>query len=219
MVNQSVSNFHIAYHHTYFVGRDDWGFSAWAHNVGEGCGGRLSAAEKDHVRELVGQGVPVRDAVQQVRSARPATPTTPTPPADTPPSATGDGSGAAGVVPGRRVFLTPEEFANLPRTGTIDPMKIRFSQDSIKGSFKDGGNVHQLAADLIAGKVDPNSIPPIRLVERDGKIYTLDNRRLKAFQEAGITISYEKLDTIPTKELYKFTTINEGVDIVVRAPR
>ncbi len=38
-------------------------------------------------------------------------------------------------------------------------------------------------------------------------------------QEAGVRIRYEKLDKIPTKELDKFTTTNEGVDIIIRGKK
>jgi hypothetical protein len=115
-----------------------------------------------------------------------------------------------------RTFLTKQDFSALPRTGTIDPSKIRFSQNSISATFKEGGTVSDLAAKLKAGTVDPCTIPPIRIVERNGQIFTPDNRRLKAFQEAGIPIRYEKLDAIPQREMFKFTTTNEGVSIDVR---
>jgi hypothetical protein len=44
----------------------------------------------------------------------------------------------------------------------------------------------------------------------------LDNRRLKAFQEAGIEIPYQLLEKIPKREMFKFTTINDGIDIIIR---
>jgi hypothetical protein len=116
-------------------------------------------------------------------------------------------------------YLTPGEFAQLPRSGTIDPGKIRFSQDSIKGAFSEGGDIAQLAADLKAGRVDPSTIPPIRIVEREGKIFTLDNRRLQTFQEAGIPIRYERLDSVPRRELFKFTTKNDGTSIEIKGRR
>jgi hypothetical protein len=125
---------------------------------------------------------------------------------------TATGAGVRG--PGS--FMTPDEFAKIPRSGSIDPGKIRYSQDSIQGAFKEGGDVEKLAADLKAGNVDPASIPPIRIVEQEGKIYTLDNRRLAAFQEAGIPIRYEKLDSVPKGQLFKFTTKNDGVSIEIR---
>ena len=53
--------------------------------------------------------------------------------------------------------------------------------------------------------------------ERNGLTFTLDNRRLFAFQEAGVPIR-----TVPARaveiaaEAWKFTTRNEGVSIRVR---
>ena len=50
-------------------------------------------------------------------------------------------------------------------------------------------------------------------------VFTLDNRRLKAFQDAGIEVPFVKLDDIPKRELFKFTTKNEGISIVIRQPK
>ena len=73
---------------------------------------------------------------------------------------------------------------------------------------------------MIAGlknkTINPKDIPPIRIVEKDGLTYTLDNRRLKAFQEAGVDIPYEKLDAILESEMFKFTTTNSGATIEIR---
>src|SRR6185437_89657 len=71
----------------------------------------------------------------------------------------------------------------------MDPARIRFSQDSISGQFKgDEGNVNTLAANLKSGTVSADKIPAIMLVERQGKIITLDNRRLYAFKQAGVEV-------------------------------
>ncbi len=67
---------------------------------------------------------------------------------------------------------------------TIDASKVRFSQSSIKSTFKDGGSLYDLVAGLKNGTVKPGDVPPIRLVERDGHLFTLDNRRLEAFRQA-----------------------------------
>ena len=116
-----------------------------------------------------------------------------------------------------RNFLGADDFASLPKSGRIDPKTIRFSQDSIASEFKGGaGAVEDLAAKFKAGQVDPLTIPPIRIVVKDRKVFTLDNRRLSAFEEAGIEIPFERLDSIPLKELDKFTTINDGVEIIIR---
>ena len=87
-----------------------------------------------------------------------------------------------------RSLLGKADFDGLPRTGSIDPSRIRFSQDSIRGTFKDGGSVDDLVAGLRSGSIDPSSIPAVRIVERNGQIFTLDNRRLHAFQQAGVEI-------------------------------
>ena len=117
-----------------------------------------------------------------------------------------------------RSFLNSEHFESLPVSGTVDPSKIRFSQASAGASFKAGGGVDKLATDLKSGAVKPEDVPPIRIVVRDGQVYTLDNRRLAAFQRAGVQIHYVKLDAIPKGEMYKFTTTNHGVDIQLRRP-
>jgi len=119
-----------------------------------------------------------------------------------------------------RRFIGADDFASLSRSGRIDPKSIRFSQDSIAPNFRNnGGSVQELAAKLKSGQVDPSTIPSIRIVVKDGKVFTLDNRRLRAFQEAGIDIPFKKLDSIPKRDLDKFSTIYEGVDIIIRGTR
>ena len=113
-------------------------------------------------------------------------------------------------------MLGKVDFSGLPGTGTIDPKRIRFSQDSVRETFKESGSVEDLVAGLRNGSIDPSSIPAVRIVERNGQIFTLDNRRLHAFQQAGIDIPFQKLDAVPKKELFKFTTDNGGTSIRVR---
>ena len=118
-------------------------------------------------------------------------------------------------------FLTPEEFAQLPANGTINPNTIRFSQDSASANFRPPyGSVDDFANGLMDGSIDPSTVSPIRIVEKDGGIYTLDNRRLYGFQQAydqaGLDIPYQKLDSIPSSQLYKFTTQNNGTSILIR---
>ncbi len=68
-----------------------------------------------------------------------------------------------------------------------------------------------------AGRVSADDVPPIRVFERDGKLYSLDNRRLYAFQEAGVPIRsvWATADEV-TSEAWKFTTRNDGVFVRVR---
>jgi hypothetical protein len=117
----------------------------------------------------------------------------------------------------RPSYLTAAEFADLPRTGTIDPRVVRYSQDSAGANFKPPfGSVDEFAQGLKLGEINPASIDPVRIVEREGKIFTLDNRRLYGFEQAGVDIPYIKLDAIPKRELFKFTTTNDGTSILMR---
>ena len=112
-----------------------------------------------------------------------------------------------------RTMLTKEGFASLPRFGKIDPYKIRFSQDSVSSHFRPPhGSVQEFISKLKTGAIKSADIEPIRIVEKNGKVYTLDNRRLYAFQQAGVEIQYTKLDHIPPRELRKFRTNNNGLD-------
>ena len=109
---------------------------------------------------------------------------------------------------------------SLPSSGGIDPSTVRFSQNNIAASFKSGGSVEKLAADLRSGVVDPGSIPPIRILQRDGALHTLDNRRLHAFQQAGIDIPYRLATRREIADDWrKFTTNNGGISVEVRKPK
>lgn len=83
--------------------------------------------------------------------------------------------------------IIEKEWNSRPKT-TRNPNEIHFSQDSMSAYFSDGRSVDQVAADLKAGKAMPGDIPAIRVFEEDGKLVSLDNRRLKAAQIAGIDI-------------------------------
>lgn len=76
-------------------------------------------------------------------------------------------------------------------TGTrlMDPNRIRFSQDSMSYNFQKGfGTIDELAAGLRSGTISPDEIPPIRLVDVEINLITIDNRRLEAFRRAGMEI-------------------------------
>ncbi|MES2674527.1 MAG: RHS repeat-associated core domain-containing protein [Pseudomonadota bacterium] len=91
----------------------------------------------------------------------------------------------------------------------IDPSLIRFSQDSIKGQFKNGMSLNQAVDALKAGGLKAGAqFPPIRLFEHEGKLFTLDNRRLLVFSEARQQIPYRMATQSEiTKEFAdKFTT-------------
>ena len=99
----------------------------------------------------------------------------------------------------------------------MDPHRVRFSQRSISFRFRDGRTIAELAEALKSGQVRPEDVPPLRLVEKDGEHFTLDNRRLEAFRRAGMAIPW-RLATAEeiANEAFKFTTTNGGVSVKVR---
>lgn len=108
-----------------------------------------------------------------------------------------------------------DEFARLPNTGSINPSLIRFSQDSAGATFKPPfGSVDDFATGLTNKSINPPSVSPIRIVDKEGMIFTLDNSRLYGFQKAGVEIPYQKLDAVPKSQLFKFTTVNDGTSIL-----
>lgn len=68
-----------------------------------------------------------------------------------------------------------------------NPKGIRYTHNSISKFFRGGkGLVEDLIKGLKNGSVSPKSIPPINVFLKDGKMYSLDNRRLYAFKQAGM---------------------------------
>ncbi|KAG2070450.1 hypothetical protein BDR04DRAFT_1099956 [Suillus decipiens] len=107
--------------------------------------------------------------------------------------------------------------------------QIGWSQDSIAGSFRDGGDLRDLVNSLRALPHEQRvqlvgTYPPIRVVqfETQGWI-TLDNRRLYLFRDIlnpGTQIRVRVATLQEAQELrWKLTTDNEGATIVVRANR
>jgi hypothetical protein len=106
----------------------------------------------------------------------------------------------------------------VPSTRASD---IRFTQDSIRATFRDGGSVEELIKGLKSGEIDPADVPAIRVFEKNGVTFSLDNRRLHAFKEAGVesipTVKVDPTDpAIATEIARKMTTLDEGKSIRVR---
>ena len=113
-----------------------------------------------------------------------------------------------------------------PRNGVIDPYSVRFTQSSISAVLSSGGTVNDTIKGLRAwvrdssgpNAIDPGGFPPIRIFIDDGDFFSVDNRRLYIFQQAGIPIKYEIMvdDDAIKREAFKFTTLNDGREIIVR---
>ena len=104
------------------------------------------------------------------------------------------------------------------------PGSVRFTQSDITDTFKDGRSVKQLTDGLVDGSIDPSSVPAIRVFRQDGKLYSLDNRRLHAFQEAakkkpGLQIPTREVDATMYKKAIdkKMNTKNDGESVDVRS--
>jgi hypothetical protein len=100
----------------------------------------------------------------------------------------------------------------------LNPKTIRFTQNSIKRTFKNGSTLANAIDGLRSGSISPNSFPPIRVFWKDGKLWTLDNRRLYVFQQAE-----KKIKTVmaTTEEIAreiprKMHPINDGLNILLR---
>jgi len=108
-------------------------------------------------------------------------------------------------------------FFNFLAAETIDSAAVRFSQSSISRNFSGGGTIDDLAAGLRSGSVKAGDIPPIRLVEQDGNLFSLDNRRLWSFKQAEVPVPYRMATPEEAAaEAWKFTTKNGGTSIRVR---
>src|SRR5437016_2366743 len=100
---------------------------------------------------------------------------------------------------------------------TIDPWTVRFIHDTINKTFRDGRPVDELTSALRIGLVSAKDVEPIRLVNRNGKLYSLDNRRLEAFRRANAPIAHRMATEEEAGEFdWKFTSTNDGTSVRVR---
>ena len=99
----------------------------------------------------------------------------------------------------------------------MDPNQVRFSQSSISYRIREGETIDDLAKGLRSSRIRPEEVSPLRLVEKDGLLFTLDNRRLEAFRRAGVPIPWRMAtpEEAATQQ-WKFTTTNHGISVRVR---
>src|SRR3984893_12302860 len=98
----------------------------------------------------------------------------------------------AAQVPQAREESSGDESSTPPPGGgdpsnLVDPTTVKFSQRGVSARFgKKGATIEDTVAGINAGNIDPNDFPPIRLVERDGDLYTLDSCRIVKFKKEGL---------------------------------
>mmetsp|Transcript_47672 Transcript_47672/g.132934 ORF Transcript_47672/g.132934 Transcript_47672/m.132934 type:complete len:106 (-) Transcript_47672:360-677(-) len=74
-----------------------------------------------------------------------------------------------------------------PKTISVNPQKLMYPQDGISAWFSCGRSVMEAVEQLRSGEVCVEDFPPIKVVQYRGELWSMDNRRLFAFKEAGIT--------------------------------
>ena len=111
------------------------------------------------------------------------------------------------------VLTSIQASAGRPRSGVVDTREVRFTQDSISAFFGNGKSIN----DVIRTGRGPDGadlathLEPIRLVEWQGQLWTLDNRRLAAFAAAGQEVPYRMATPAEMSKEWarKFTTTAE----------
>lgn len=101
----------------------------------------------------------------------------------------------------------------------LKPSQIHFSQPTASQNFSTGQTIVETADALRNGK-PVSSIGIIRVVEYNGQLYTLDNRRLVAFGAAGLAkIPVQILSltnpAVAREFLQKFNPVNDGRNIII----
>jgi len=66
--------------------------------------------------------------------------------------------------------------------------QIRYSQESIKGFFRDDRPIAQMRNELGTGQKKVTEIPKISVVVQNGQVYSGDNRRLWTFKHSGMPL-------------------------------
>lgn len=103
----------------------------------------------------------------------------------------------------------------------LKPSEIFYTQDSIAWKFRKGGYVKHAIIQLLKGHLSVEDFPTIQVIKRrDGKYYSLDNRRLYVFrvgQYHGF-VAKVPVEVVMEQPLHrrKFTTKNGGTKIIVR---
>lgn len=104
----------------------------------------------------------------------------------------------------------------------MKPSEIYFSQDSIKNTFEYGQSIHDTLKMCQEDPMAIHQIPTMRVCMKNGKWFTLDNRRLWIFrrlEEGGHIIDVD-VNVVSSDRLSarKFTTTNGGVSVRIRQP-
>jgi hypothetical protein len=114
-------------------------------------------------------------------------------------------------------YYVGEQGVCVHNTCYLDPKDIQYTQNSISNTFGErtahaGESVDDLIDALKAGAVTPDDIPPLKVFEQNGKIWSINNRRLFAYKMAGVEGVPVKLVNVSSMT-HGWT--GNGIDIIV----
>ncbi|GBB92118.1 hypothetical protein RclHR1_19690002 [Rhizophagus clarus] len=89
----------------------------------------------------------------------------------------------------------------------VDPRKVLYSQDSIRSTFRNDEPIEDTIEGLVLGEILPSQIRCIRVCVYNGRMHSLDNRRLYAFKEAIKRGS--SFRTVPAMRSYDFVELEK----------
>lgn len=102
----------------------------------------------------------------------------------------------------------------------MKPSEIFYSQDSIKDKFENGRTIYSTFSVCVKHPYVIKRIPKMRVFKKDGKWFSMDNRRLWVFKKLeadghikDVSVRQTSRDKLPAD---KFTTQNGGVDVSIR---
>ncbi len=106
---------------------------------------------------------------------------------------------------------------NRPFTAAL--RDLRFTHDEIDSKFTIGKTLWELVNKLHTDPDYINQVSPLRVVEINGKLFSLDNRRLAAFTLAGIEhlpVKWATPGEVADDLIWRFSTVSEGMWVKIR---
>jgi hypothetical protein len=98
----------------------------------------------------------------------------------------------------------------------LDPADIHFTQKSIGERFSNGRSIYSTVKQLQRGEIEAEDFPPIHVFCFDDCWWSLDNRRLWTFKNAGLNSIPVKVVEINESYLHRVKVINNGESIYIR---
>lgn len=124
------------------------------------------------------------------------------------------------VVPVSSSLLPPLSERPVGSQFFLSPCALRFSQDSVKSTFRSGGSIRETLDQLLSHEVRKRDVEMMRVVFHEGHHYTLSNRRLTLYrllQMAGRCKRVKVELVLKGSEFWrKFSSKCQGEHIVIR---